>query len=229
MNTEFQYVSIREILSRVTRHSKLQGVDLESVIQYTLDFFGIAGVPPMFEDRQDCVEIHHYHGDLPCDTVQIIQVRDERTKIPLTAMTDSFNGHSRGVPAGSTFKTQNRTITTSFPEGRVRVSYKAIKTDADGFPMIPDEPAFLLALEYYIVVQVYTDLFDSDKLSDKVLAKAEQRYAWAVGRCTTKFKMPSYSEMQSITNMMTRLIPSTREFYAGYKGMGDAEHYNQHR
>ncbi len=228
MNNEFQFVSLRNILSRVARHPMLQDIDLEAGIQYTIDFFAIVGVPQILEDRQDCVEIHNFKGTLPCDTIQIIQVRDEKSKLPLRSMTDSFNSHSRRVPSGATFKTQNRTIITSFREGKVLVSYKSIKTDADDIPMLPDDPIFLQALEAYIKKVRFGVLFDTGKIKSDVLNHAEQDYSWKVGKCINRFKMPSYSEMQTITGMMHRLIPSTREFEAGFKGLGDREHYNIH-
>ena len=228
MNSEFEYVSIRNILARVARHPLIQDIDLEAGIQYTLDFFAIVGVPQIFEDRQDRVEIHNFKGTLPCDTIQIVQVRDERTKIPLRSMTDSFNGNSRVIPAGASFKTQNRVITTSFPEGCVLVSYKAIKTDADDLPMLPDDRVFLQALEAYIKLQVFSAKFDEGKMDEKIFDHAEKDYYFKVGKTINRFKTPSYAEMQTITGMMHRMIPSTNEFEAGFKGLGDTEHYRTH-
>lgn len=228
MNTEYQFVSLRNILSRVARHPMLQDIDLEAGIQYTIDFFAIAGIPDILVDKQECVDIHNFKGVLPCDITQIIQVRDEKSKVALRGMTDSFNANSKGIPAGKTFKTQNRIIITSFPEGKVRVSYKAIKTDDNGIPMLPDDPVFLNALESYIKKTRFTVLFDTGKIKADVMNKAEQDYAWNVGKCINRFRMPSFSEMQSITGMMHRLIPSTKEFEVGFKGMGDSEHFKKH-
>ena len=165
---------------------------------------------------------------MPCDIVQIIQVRDERSKLPLRSMTDSFNGNSRVIPAGATFKTQGRTVITSFPKGKILVSYKGIKTDDDGLPMLPDDRIFLQALEAYIKKEVFTVKFDMGKIKGDVLSNAEKDYAWKVGKCINRFKMPSASEMQTIAGMMHRMIPSTREFEAGFKGLGDTEHYRIH-
>jgi hypothetical protein len=49
---------------------------------------------------------------------------------------------------------------TSFTNGKVKVSYKAIPVDENGFPLIPDNPTYLSALEQFIKVQVFTILFD---------------------------------------------------------------------
>ena len=229
MTDEFEFVSIRNILADVTRHPLLQDIDLETAIYYTLRFFAIIGLPNIYEDKADCIDIHDFKGTLPCDIVQIIQVRDERTKIPLRGMTDSFNKFSCDTPGGASFKTQNRVIVTSFPEGKILVSYKAIKTDKDGLPMLPDDQVFLDALKSYIKKEMFSTLFDTGKIKGDVMARADQDYFWKIGKCANRFKMPSISEMQSITNMIHRMIPSTREFEHGFKGLGDKEHYNLHR
>ena len=225
MVDELQYISLREILSRVNRHPMLQEVDLEAVIQYTLEFFGLIGVPQIYEDKLVTLDVHNFKAELPCDIVRIDQVRDERTGLAIRSMTDSFNTQSRFIPGGASFKTQNRIMMTSFPEGRVTVAYKAIHTDADGLPMLADDQVFLLALEAYIKKRVFEAKYDSDKIKGDVLTRAEQQYSSLAGKCINRFKMPSMSEMQTITGMMHRMIPSTHEFEAGFKGLGDSENY----
>lgn len=225
MVNELQYISLREILSRITRHPMLQEVDLEAVIQYTLELFGLIGVPQIYEDKLASLCIHNYKAELPCDIVRINQVRDERTGLTLRSMTDNFNTKSRFVPGGPSFKTQNRVIMTSFPEGNILVSYKAIHTDADNLPMLPDDQVFLLALESYIKMRVFEAKYDQDKVRRDVLDKAETQYTFYAGKAVSRFKTPSPSEMQTITGMMHRMIPSTNEFEAGFKGLGDSENY----
>lgn len=222
------YISVREVLARVARHPLLQNIDLEAGVQYTLDFIGIMGLPNMHIDKQECVDIKDFRGVLPCDLIIINQVRDERTGLCLRSMTDNFNGASRNVNSEATFKTQGRYIYTSFPHGKVRISYQATMIDEDGIPMLPDHPVFLKALEDYIKVQYFTVLYDVGKIRQDVLSHAEQEYAWSAGKCQNSFTLLSVSEMESLTGMMHRLIPSRREFDKGFKTMGDKEHYRRH-
>lgn len=206
----------------------MQDLDLEAGVQYTLDFFGLMGLPNAYEEKQEVVKINDFRGILPCDLISIIQVRDERTKICLRSMTDSFYKHSRNISSEMSFKTQGRYIYTSFPHGHVRIAYKAIKVDEDGLPMLHDHPAFLKALEDYIKVQRFTVLFDIGRIRADVLSHAEREYAWSAGKCQSAFTIPSVSEMESITGMMHRLIPSRNEFSKGFKTLGDKEHYRTH-
>jgi hypothetical protein len=229
MVEEYNYINIKEILSRVLRHPLLQDVNIEQAVQYIIDFIHIFGMPKMFTDKQEMVDIYDFRGILPCDIVSIIQVKDCKTGICLRSMTDSFNpeevkNHRGRVPDELTFKTQNRIIFTSFKEGKVNVAYKATPVDNDGFPMLIDNPVFLKALELYIKKEVFTILFDMGKISANVLQNTLQQYSWAAGQCQEEFSIPSTSEMESISRMWTTLIQRNTDFDKGFKRLGDREY-----
>lgn len=224
MVSNFQYVNIREILSRLLRHPLLTDLNLETAIQYTVDFFGVMGLPPTYVDALEEVEIEDYRGMLPCNLVSINQVRWKKNGICMRSMTDNFNGHSEEDNGEPTFKTQGRMIYTSFKEGTVEVSYKAMPIDSEGYPLLPDEPTFLRALELYIKKQWFTILFDMGKISPAVLQNTQQEYAFYCGQCNNTWLIPSVSEMESITNMINQIIPRTNEFKKGFKSLGDKEY-----
>ena len=161
-------------------------------------------------------------------------------------MTDSFtlglvpppphtpNSHMPYIPPKApghgelTFKTQGRVIFTSFPEGKVRIAYKAIPVDEDGFPLLIDNENYLACLEAYIKKQVFTIKFDQGKIAAGVLQNAQADYAWLAGQLASEFQIPSYSEMQSITNYVTSILPSMRSFDHSFKNMGDREYIRNH-
>lgn len=223
MVNNFQYSNIREILSRLLRHPLLTDLSLESAIQYTVDFFGIMGLPPTYVDALEETKIEDYRGMLPCNLISINQVRCKKTGICLRSMTDNFNGIGEDKTELS-FKTQGRMIYTSFKEGIVEVSYKAMPVDSEGYPLLPDEPSFLRALELYIKKQWFTILFDMGKISPAVLQNTQQEYAFAAGSCNNTFMIPSVSEMESIKGLMNQMIPRYNEFKYGFKHEGNREH-----
>ena len=227
MVREIEYISIRELLSRVLRHRLLQDFTLEQAIQYTIDFIGIFGFPQLYEDKETEVEICDYRGKLPCDLIEIIMVKDCKTDIPLRSMTAAFNpggkyyNHLRQEPQ---FKTQNRVIITSFPEGKVIIAYKAIPVDDDGLPLLINNPKYLKALELYVKCQMFTNLFDEGRITSQVLQHTEQEYTWAAGQLAEEFKTPSVAEMESITNMMNQMIRRQSEFINRFERLGNKEH-----
>lgn len=226
MVKEIEYINIKELLSRVLRHKLLQEFTMEQAIQYTFDFIGIFGFPELYEDKEIEVDICDFKGELPCDLIQINMVKECKSNIPLRSMTAAFNpggkyyNHLRQEPQ---FKVQNRIIVTSFPKGRVIISYKAIPVDDEGLPLLINNSKYLKALELYVKCQLFTMLFDEGKITQQVLNHSEQEYAWAAGQLEEEFKTPSESEMQSITNMLHQIIQRHDEFYNRWESLGNKE------
>ena len=228
------FVNIRVVLDRLLRHPLLTDLNLETAIQYTVDFIGAMGLPNVYVDKIETVDIKEYRGELPCDLIAVNQVRLHKNGIALRAMTDNFNAypthdHDRDCERGEpSFKTQGRVIFTSIREEKVDISYKAIMLDDDGLPLIPDNSVFLKALELYIKKEWFTILFDMGKISPAVLNNTQQSYAFVAGQCNNEFLIPSVSEMEAITNSWNQLIPRTNEFRNGFKNLGDKEYLRVH-
>ena len=223
MIKEYNYINIREALSRVLRHPLLQDVTLEQAVQYTIDFLGVFGMPKLFEDREETIHIEDFRGRLPCNCIQINQIKDCNTGICLRSMTDNFmprNNDDREL----SFKTQGQVLYVSFKTGDVSVSYKAIPVDKDGFPLLIDNPVFLKALEAYIKREAFTILFDMGKIAPAVLQNTQQQYAFLAGQLQSEFTIPSQSEMESISRMWNTLIQRTSEFNNGFSSLGNKEY-----
>ena len=218
------YVNIRELLARVTKHSMLKTVDLEEAIRYVVDFISIVGCPTFYLDKEVDITIEDYRGLMPCDLVSIVQVKDKNTGFCLHSITDSFTPKEDTFNKELTFKTQGNVILTSFRTGEITISYKALPVDETGIPLLIDNANFLKALELYIKKEKFSDLYDEGKIREGVMIKAERDYAWAVAQCEKEFIMPSISELQSITNMWNTLIPRVREFDSGFTKLGNRQY-----
>lgn len=158
-----------------------------------------------------------YRGMLPCDLVELVQVMGPDGEC-LKQMTDNFNSFVDVTPA---YKVQGRCMFATFEDGDVKVAYRAVYTDDNGFPMIPDVPLFQKALELYIKKQVFTYKFDTGEVSQAVLQHTEQDYGWTAGQLQSRMTTPNLAEMENITNMFNQLIPGLHEYRKGFKNLGD--------
>mgnify|MGYP007132754016 CR=1 FL=1 len=228
MVSEYNYINIREILSRILRHPLMQDMNLETAIQFTLDFIACMGLPKTYIDKHTIIDIEDYRGKLPCDCVAINQVRDCNSGVCMRYMTDNFNGTHDEYRGELTFKTQGMIIYTSFKKGRIEISYKAIPVDEDGLPLLPDNAIFLKALELYIKKEWFTILFDMGKISNAVLQNTQQEYYAKAGQCNNEFMIPSVSEMEAITRMWNNLIPKNTHFDRGFRNEGSREYLKLH-
>lgn len=238
MVKEVHYTNIRRVLDDLLDHPLLSDLTLEQVVRHTVRFIGLHGFSRFYQDKIENVEIKDYRGALPCDLISIIQVKDMKTHLCLRSMTDSFtpgltpppyHPHAHVPVYGeNSFKTQGQIIYTSFPEGTVQIAYKAIPVDEDGFPMVIDNENYLAALEAYIKKQVFTIKFETNKISQQVLRNAQIEYGDLCDQLREEFQQPSVSEMESISRMMTSLIPRVREFDNGFKHAGDRQYLRNH-
>lgn len=254
MVREIRYTNIRRVLDSLTEHPMLSDLTLEQVVRHALRFISLHGYPKLYEDKQAVVDIHQWRGLLPCDLISIQQVRDCHSGICLRAMEDTFvkgmdppmpdsrpkpdhNGEiwsqyipPMKMPDGELrFKTQERVIFTSFPEGQVEIAYKGIAVDEDGFPLLIDNENYLACLEAYIKKQVFTVKFDQGKIAVGVLQNAQTDYAWLSGQLQNEFTLPSQSEMESITRQLNTMIVQPRLFDRGFKDLGNREYIRNHK
>ena len=218
-----QYINIKVVLDRILRHPLMQDLSLETAVDYTIDFMRIVGMPRMFTEKVVRIPIDKYRALLPCDYYQTIQVR-----IPggpaLVYSTDSFHMNNKGN--SSTYKIQGNIIYTSIESGELELAYLAISTDADGYPLLPDNSSFTRALELYIKKQWFTILFDLGKITSAVLQNTQQEYAWAVGDCQSEFNRMSIDQMEAFSNSWRTLILRDHQHSSGFIGDGSRQTLN---
>ena len=231
--------NIRRVADRIMRHPLLRDVPFETILDYTVDFLQIVGAPSLFEEKTALLHVENYRCMLPCDYVSMIQVRtakkvdgiepNHRSHISYRYSTDSFHMSKEKPDVGRygtdlTYKIQGCVIYTSTKDTDIEIAYNAIATDGEGYPLLPDNPSFLRALEAYVKKQQFTILFDLGKLQPAILQNAQQEYAFYVGQCQTDMIMPSIDQMESLTNLWTSLIARANEHSKGFINSGSKEY-----
>jgi hypothetical protein len=224
------HISLKVILDDLLDHPLMQDLTLERVVNYTQRFIQLVGVPSLFEEKTCELEIKDYRAKLPEDFARLLQARKIGNRG--SVMTDTqmmkegtgnfFMSKVNDEPKNTnkiTYKVQGSVIFTSFKEGNIEISYLAMYVDDEGLPMIDGDPAFVNALELYIKKQIFTTLFDLNKINNQVYQVVKQDYAFAVAQVRNRLLMPDYNMMQNISNMFHQLLPSIREWDKGFKNI----------
>lgn len=222
-----QYTNIRLILDKIMRHPLMQDISLETVVDYTVDFMRIVGVPNMFMEKTAIIEVEKYRAMLPCDYYQMIQVRKIngpafRYSSDSFHMSECKNSNGRDL-ADLTYKIQGNVIYTSIENGEIEISYEAIATDDEGYPLLPDNSSFTRALRLYIKKEHFITLFELGKIQPVVFNQVLQDYAWAVGDCQTEFNRLSIDKAESFYNSWRTLILRDTEHRTGFINNGTKE------
>lgn len=210
------YISIRQILDDLLDDDMMKGLSLERAVDYAVKFIQKIGMPPIFEEKIAHIKIKNQRGILPCDFYEMVQVR-------------GIHGPALVYSLGSfddkncfTYKIQGNIIFTSKNED-IEISYRAIKVDDEGFPLIVDNGTFADALELFIKKRHFTNLFNSGKINQNVLQNTQQEYAWAVGQASTDLVRLSLDQMESFKNSWCTLLEKTRHHADGFNNLSNPE------
>lgn len=222
-----QQQSIKVIFDKILRHPLLQDLNLETVVDYSIDFMRIVGSPTIFEEKTEQIEVINYRAALPCDYYQMIQLRpifNNGAGKAFRYSSDSFHmSEIQSTNSDYTYKIQGNIIYTSVKEGVIEIAYQAISIDPEGYPLIPDNSSFTRALEAYIKKQHFTILFDMSKINNQVLQQAMQDYSWAVGDCQSEFNRLTIDKAESFYNSWRTLIIRPSEHRTGFLHNGTQE------
>ncbi len=225
-----RYINIRVVLDRLMNHPLFKDVTLDYVIDATVSFMRIVGVPSMFIEKTAELTVEAYKAELPLDFQEMIQVRSyEHRKVMYRYSDDSFHmSPNKEEWYDHTYKIQGGFIFTSTENTPIEISYRALNTDECGYILIPENSSFIRALELFIKKQWFTVLFDIGKLPQQVLFHTEQEYAWAVGDCATEFNRFTLDKAESFYNSWKTLVRREYQHNHGFRDNGRKEHINRH-
>jgi hypothetical protein len=236
-------VSLKRILWNVMNHPLAQSLTYEIAAGFASEGIRLVGAPLGYEDKVTNPKLHivGYKALLPDGIINIKGARafpdknfQESKAIPMTYATDIYHEaaacqdgtedcevNSLGLEA--TYTTSAGVFTASFPEGYVELAYEALATDEDGFPMVPDNQDFLLAVEYYILFRFLAPLYDIGKISDKAFGRIEQQKCWYMGAASSDMKIANMDHAEAMFNSINRLIVNSGAQRNFFKFMGKNE------
>lgn len=234
--------SLKVVLEKVLRD--FEGVITEiqwaDAIEWSAEAINLLGVYNSYQDKiSKEITITNFRGELPCDITHIKMVRDFNTHIPLIRSFDQFhlsnyyrcddeqvaNNCVCEIP---TYICDNSYIFTSFKEGSIEISYKAVPTDEDGIPTIPDDTKYIRAIACYIAECIGMKLYLQDKLTETKLNKLERNRDWAFGSAKMQMIIPDVDQMESFKNRMLRLIPNVNLHGSSFKSSAQPQQRINH-
>ena len=114
-------------------------------------------------------------------------------------------------------------IKTNVETGYIMLAYQAIPTDADGYPMIPDNQSFLDAIYWYINMKLMYPDWITGKVRDAVYADAKRSWNYYCKQAYGDALMPNKDQMESIKNSWLRLVPEINEHSTSFSTMGQRQ------
>lgn len=207
------YVSVYNIIEQVASMLDLSEIPFTFLVDAAgeaLEF--VSSVENVFEKVEE-VSVSDFKGELPCDILEVNQVRHKDTNRVLVYSTDSFHlSNDVNLDKTSTilrYKIQADYIITNIRKGMLEISYQALPTDDKGYPLIVNDVSFRNAVYYHIMYKVAQKKYLIDKISERKYKDIEQNRNWYVSQAQTKAKIPSIDKMEAIKNSYMRLISNS--------------------
>lgn len=209
------FVSVKTIMNNLLEHPLLKDLTLDKVVRHTADFIQLVGMPEVFETKETTLEVNKYKAELPCDFFELIQVKytDNCRTNYLKKSVSSFKDKCEN---SYTYRIEGGVLWTSIESGNIDISYRAIKLDDNGFPMLPNDIYFIKALELYIKKFYFRILFDTGDINRFQMNEIDTDYNLALAQCVNHLGMPSPEDVANYAIMFSQFIPDRRASDYGY-------------
>lgn len=241
-------ISLGNIVWKVMKNAVASDLTYEEAAEFALEYIRLMGAPLIYLDKiTEPIKLNMYKARTPDDMLWVKGVKyicddcDDNTLDDGIAMihatdiyhrgSEPFNSRQRDkrdepniLPAldnlqGYTYIIEKGIIKTSIEDGYVVISYKGLALDENGFPLIPDDEAFKLGLEYYILHRYIEPMWIMGKIPDKVFHYIEQKRHWYYSSAHTSLQMPDIDHMEAIMNGVNRIIineTAHQDFFRAY-------------
>lgn len=171
------------------------------------------------------------YGNL--DKTQALELinSNENTKKVVSALLNccTINNH---FPDGATCSNPSRDlqytvkpgwIMCNIPCGYLKLSYDAVPTDEDGYPLIPDMTSFMEAIYWYVTMKMKYPEYLNGKLNREVYYDIKRSWNFYRKQAYAEALMPNEDSLESIKNTWNKLYPEMNDHSTFYSHSGERQ------
>ncbi len=239
-----KFVSVHTAIERAYRDLGMdEDFNVSDAIEWAGEALELIGRPmQLLSGEPALLKIENYKAKLPCDLHHIVTCKgaedaecdeDEYDKgvnyIAMRYSTDAFHhaycskSKDKDYQSSLTYKVNNNFITTNFEKGLVSMAYLRIPTDGNGYPLIPDNIKYAMAVTGHLKYKLGFIRWMQGKMPAAVYQKLEQDRDWYIGAAQNAGLNVGPDMMESLKNNWVRLIPKINQHADGFATVGDRE------
>ena len=117
-------------------------------------------------------------------------------------------------------------IKTSFITGKICLSYMAFPTDAECYPLVPDDISYKEAMFWYIYKQLLL-AYPNFKKNGINYQFADEKWKYYCTQARNAANYPDIDRMESFMNQWVRLIPDMNRHDGMFEGLNTRENLNR--
>ena len=116
-------------------------------------------------------------------------------------------------------------IKTSFPTGKICISYMAFPTDEDCYPLVPDDISYKEALFWYIYKKLLLSMITTPEFKRNGInyTFADNKWKYYCTQARNAANFPDIDRYESFMNQWVRLIPNINAWDEGFENLNTRE------
>lgn len=232
------YKSIKSIIAKLYRDL---GVNYElpedSIIEWVAEALNLIGAFAQYSQLEDCLDLSNGKTKLPCNFHKLVSITYEGHPMYWSDRTNAKNYGCEecSVPVcqnsncNTTFYINDSYIITNIDKTITKgicVVYLGIPTDAEGYPLVPDDVMYDKALSAYVVMMLDRIEWRKGKLPDKVKEDSQFEWQFYVNSARGAANMPNVQQLENLKNIMRRLLPVSNDYKRDFKNFNTGEQLN---
>lgn len=118
-------------------------------------------------------------------------------------------------------------IMTNAPCGYLKLSYSAIPTDEDGYPLIPDSASYMEAIYWYIAQKIGFQKYIRGEMNQRIYYDMRNSWNFYCKQAYAEAMLPNEDELESIKNTWNKIHTEFLDHNTFYSHTGSRQHiYN---
>src|ERR1700751_3802910 len=223
------YKSIKTIFAGLYRdlgyNTELNSNDL---VEWVFEGLQLIGAFSQDIDKPECLDICNHETVLPFDFYKLIEISHNKKPMHWAnpGLVHQYGCEGCKVKSCCTendFYITESHIRTSLKEGKICISYLAVPTCEDGYPLVPDDVYFDKALKSYCTYMLDRIEFRKQKLPEVAYRDSEKDWLWYVAAAKGSANMPNTQQLQRLMNVWVRLIPKQDSYNKMFRDIDKQE------
>jgi len=237
-----KFTSVKEVILKIYRdHGIRDNNRWADMIEWAAECMEYIGVHDQHCETQCVLDVQNYRACLPCDFVyesgvlamgsQVLPNQGTIKHVVFTGSNDpleaeigttTLQSNTPSVTTDLKYYIDDCWLRTNYESGDTTISYVGIRTDDDGFPLIPDMIEYKAAITAYILKMLKYNDYINGKLPQHVWQTIDRDSDFKMGAARSQGFMPDIPSMEAAKNAWIRLIPNVNEGATFFNGLGNA-------
>jgi len=228
MAQAIRYISAKSLIAKFVSDFNIESdVRVQDMIEWIGEACEKIGATIQHEAKVATLEVEGHRVYLPCELqfiehVYLTEARHRDAGIALTEATnvpaatlgqqDEDEIHKDVEVNPSAYSVQWPYLIVGYKTGKVKVFYRAIPVDEEGFPKVVDHIDFKEAVNAYLLYKLKSADYFARKMGFQEWQLLEQNAFGKIDKARANISFPSPDKAQSIVHQWNQLIPNLHSY-----------------